>query len=107
MSASELAEWQAYHSIEPFPDERSDMLLANIAAILVNAHRDSGSSSEITAMDFLPWLDNSSYASSDDDEPVDPESMVAYVEAFNAAFGGKDLRGVDLVPSKPDLVDQE
>lgn len=94
-SSQELSEWRAYCSIEPLPNERQEMLLANIAAVLVNAHRDQARSTEVTPLDFLPWLDNSSYET-DDDGPVDADTMLAYVEALNAAFGGQDLRGKDL-----------
>ena len=95
VSSQELSEWQAYHSLEPFPSERQDMLLANRAAILTNVHRDHDHTSEVTALDFMPWIDNSSYET-DDDGPVDADTMLAYVEALNAAFGGQDLRGKDL-----------
>jgi hypothetical protein len=96
-SSQELSEWRAYHSIEPFPSEREEMLLANIAAILTNVHRDRDHTSEVTPLDFMPWLDNSSYEMSDDDEPMDPDTMVAYIEALNMAFGGQDLRGQSVV----------
>jgi len=95
ISSQELSEWQAYRSIEPFPHERQEILLANIAAILTNVHRDHDHTSEVTALDFMPWIDNSSYET-DDDETVDPDVMLAYVEALNVAFGGQDLRGKDL-----------
>lgn len=95
-SSQELSEWRAYCSIEPLPNERQEMLLANIAAILTNVHRDRDHTSEVTPLDFLPWLDNDSYETSDDDEPMHPDAMVAYVEALNAAFGGQDLRGQNL-----------
>jgi hypothetical protein len=94
-SSQELSEWWAYCSIEPLPNERQEMLLADIAAILTNVHRDRDHTSEVTPLDFLPWLDNNSYETSDD-EPMHPDAMVAYVEALNAAFGGQDLREKNL-----------
>lgn len=94
-SSQELSEWRAYCSIEPLPNERQEVLLANIAAILTNVHRDRDHTSEVTPLDFMPWLDNNSYETSDD-EPMHPDAMVAYVEALNAAFGGQDLREKNL-----------
>lgn len=91
MSARELTEWIAYNSIEPFQDERQDVLLATVAAILVNANRDPDTSSEAIPDDFLPWRDKSHYET-DDEETPDTEAMAAMVEALNAAFGGDDLR---------------
>lgn len=93
-SSQELSEWRAYCSIEPLPNERQEMLLANIAAVLVNAHRDQERSSEVTPLDFMPWLDNYSYGTSDDG--IDPDAMAAKVEALNIAFGGQDLRNQNL-----------
>ena len=92
MSARELTEWIAYNSIEPFQDERQDVLLATVAAILVNANRDPDKSSEAIPDDFLPWRDKSHYETDDDEEGPDVETMAAMVEALNAAFGGRDLR---------------
>lgn len=92
MSARELTEWIAYNSIEPFQDERQDVLLATVAAILVNANRDPDKSSEATPDAFLPWRDKSNYETDEDEEAPDVEAMAAMVEALNAAFGGDDLR---------------
>lgn len=94
-SSQELSEWRAYCSIEPLPNERQEMLLANIAAVLVNAHRDQDHTSEVTPLDFMPWLDNNSYGTSDDDG-IDPDAMAAKIEALNIAFGGQDLRNQNL-----------
>ena len=92
VSARELTEWIAYSSIEPFQDERQDLLLATVAAILVNANRDPDTSSEAIPDDFLPWRDKSHYETDDDEGGPDVETMAAMVEALNAAFGGDDLR---------------
>ena len=88
VSSAELTEWLAYRQIEPLPDERRDVLLATLAAILTNANRDPASSEAMTAKDFLPWLDEED----DRDQAQSPEEMLALVEQLNAAFGGTDLR---------------
>lgn len=70
------------------PDERLEMLLASIAALLANQWRDT-SSEPATVRDFMPWLNDE-----DDEEPaeMDQAAMIARIEALNAAFGGRDLR---------------
>ncbi len=42
IDSSEFAEWIAYHSIDPFTIDKSENLLAVVAAILANVHRAKG-----------------------------------------------------------------
>lgn len=74
----------AYRSIELLPDERVEMLLASIAALLANQWRGEDDT-PATPADFMPWL-----VEDDDDEK--PTDMVAMIEMLNTAFGGDDLR---------------
>ena len=74
----------AYRSIELLPDERVELLLASIAALLANQWRGEDDT-PATPADFMPWLP-------EDDENDEPTDMVAMIEMLNTAFGGDDLR---------------
>lgn len=57
-SSSELTDWQAYESIEPFPAERTEVMLAQIAQIVANSNRDPKKRREPYPLaDFLPFRD--------------------------------------------------
>lgn len=85
-TSHQLAEWRAYTRVEPLWNERLEILLATIAAVLANQWR--GENDEpASPRDFMWWLPNGDIQ----DEPPD---MVAVIEQLNAAFGGEDLRDV-------------
>lgn len=41
MSSRELTEWQAYEAVELFPAARMEAYMAQLAALIANAHRDA------------------------------------------------------------------
>lgn len=41
MDSRELAEWMAYHNVEPFGYERDDLSRGIIASVIANANRDA------------------------------------------------------------------
>lgn len=93
MSSHEFTEWQAYAEIEPIGYERGDLQAGVIAATLANVHRDAEQTPDpYKPADFIHefWPPDAA-----DEEPRQSwQEQLALVEALNAAFGGKDLRGV-------------
>lgn len=86
-TSSQLAEWRAYTRVEPLWNERLEILLASIAAVLANQWR--GENDEpVSPKDFMFWLPD------DDDTQDEAPDMVAVIEQLNAVFGGEDLRNV-------------
>ncbi len=76
-----------------------DYRFAMLMALIANTFRDHKKTKAYTAADFLPkfeidqeWVDE--VFSEDEDEAKQSKSlaMLAYVEALNAAMGGKDMR---------------
>lgn len=86
ISSRELAEWQALYSLELLPQERTELLLAQLLAMTANVNRKEGAE-PARPLDFLPW-----WPEAQEEEGKTPEQMLALVEALNAALGGKDLR---------------
>ena len=84
MTSRQVSEWIAYRRVELLPDERLEMLLASIAALLANQWR--GEKDEpVTPQDFMPWLDQD-----DEDEPQaqNVDSMVAMLKQV---FGAREI----------------
>lgn len=52
MPADELAEWAAYHELEPIPDPAWNA--AQICAVVANANRSKGPAAKVE--DFLPRI---------------------------------------------------
>jgi len=92
MSSREFSEWLAYAQIEPLGDERGDLQAGVIAATIANANRDEDKTPEpYRPADFIHefWPPEDA-----DEEPRQSwQEQLALVEALNAAFGGRDLRG--------------
>lgn len=53
MTASQLTEWQAYYRQHPFGQDHTDFLIAQLTAVLANAHR-AKNSMPAKPTDFLP-----------------------------------------------------
>lgn len=53
MSASEFNTWQAYWQVRPFGERINQLMLAQIAAILINANRQKGSA-PVSPADLVP-----------------------------------------------------
>lgn len=53
-SSRELTEWMAYEAVEPFPAQRLELYLAQVAMLIANANRDPKKRPEPFALtDFL------------------------------------------------------
>jgi hypothetical protein len=60
LGAHEFAEWMAYYQVEPFGEDRADLRMAQIAALIFNAWF----SGEKTIGDFMPFADPPSQSGS-------------------------------------------
>lgn len=87
-TSRQLAEWRAYTRVEPLWNERLEILLASIAAVLANQWR-SENDDPVSPRDFMYWLPE------DETEDAAPDDMVAVIEQLNAMFGGDDLRNTE------------
>lgn len=67
VTASELAEWQAFYAVEPFGDVRADLRSAIVAHTMGSAFSDSDTN--LTLDDFMPEFGGGSLA-----RPVAPGS---------------------------------
>ena len=56
IDSREFAEWIAEYSIEPWGEVRTDLMLAQLCAIMVNAWRGKGVKAAKT-IDFMPRFD--------------------------------------------------
>jgi len=79
MSARDVAEWQAYATIDPFGEERADFRAAIVACTVASAM--GGKKCKPT--DFMPLLDKPQ------NEPQDELQMQQKLQAFAKVFGGK------------------
>lgn len=85
ISSRQLTEWMAYASIEPFGEERADLRMAIVAALIANANRDPDKRREpFTPADFMPHFEA--------EQPAEPErkqtwqQQKAIMQAFTARF---------------------
>jgi len=84
MSSYEFSEWMAYYNLEPFGEERADLRMAMLASLIANVNRDKKRRpNPFLPKDFMPKFEH---------EEQTPDQQLAFVEALNAMFGGKDLR---------------
>lgn len=75
VTSRQVSEWIAYRRVELLPDERLELLLASIAALLANQWR--GEHDEAAKpRDFMPWLDELDDDESDDDPQAHTAAMV-------------------------------
>lgn len=75
LTAAQFEEWQAYESLEPWGQDRTQWLLARLTMIVANLMRGSGTQ-PFTIYDFLPWL-----------EQPPPPTEEELTEKLLAAFG--------------------
>ena len=95
MSSREYAEWLAYAEIEPIGVDRSDLQAGVIAATVANTHRDVEQTPEpYKPADFIHEFWPLDDETGEEELRQSWQEQLALVEALNAAFGGKDLRGV-------------
>ena len=55
IDSREYAEWLAWHSIEPFTIDRTEAMLAQVCAVLMNVNRTKPSDKIFDIEDFLMW----------------------------------------------------
>jgi hypothetical protein len=99
MSSREFAEWMAFARIEPFGEEARELRLARLLAFLANIvhaltrRRRGGKVFE--PRDFLPNFWDAVEIEPEPEAPParqDWQQQLQYMELWNAAMGGKDLR---------------
>lgn len=107
VTSRQVSEWIAYRRIELLPDERLEMLLASIAALLANQWR--GEDDEpVQPHDFMPWLEQ-------DDEQESPGPNVGVmVDMLKRVFGAKEVpndplqeQAVAIAYRAKELIDQD
>ena len=82
VSARELAEWEAFDSIDPIGDERGDLLMGILASLMANMNRKKGSKA-YRPSDFMPFVDR---------EAVKKADTAALGEQIKAALAGGGKR---------------
>lgn len=80
MSARELDEWAAYYSLEPWGEERADLRMGILAAVMANAWRGKNQQAYKPA-DFMPKFDR---------EPADPQSPEKQMAMMKIIAGRMD-----------------
>jgi hypothetical protein len=75
IDSREFAEWMAFDQIDPVGDERTDLMLAQLAALFFNANRDSGTSARSPA-DFMPFTEKTK------DDRQDPDLMLRFFKSM-------------------------
>lgn len=59
IGSDELTDWMAYDRIQPFGDDRADLRVAILSALIANIHRPTkgaGSNRTFKPRDFMPFL---------------------------------------------------
>lgn len=54
MTAEDLAEWQAFDTIEPIGRKRDDYLIAQLCAVIANTMGGGKKGKALTVKDFIP-----------------------------------------------------
>jgi hypothetical protein len=80
MSGAELTEWMAFYSIEPFGAEAPYIMSAQIAAAIVNTHRDPKKGKPLKTEEFVPKYDRPCQT---------PEQAYGMATFAAATLGGK------------------
>lgn len=91
MSWAQLAEWQAYASIDPFGESRADLRSAQICAILANVNRDPKRRSQpYKVEDFMFFFDKPRRAPVGPRAPLtDPEQWAQVKRMAKVLAGGR------------------
>ena len=97
ISSRELTEWMAYAGISPFGERRADLRAAQICCTLANIHRDPKAKPDpFSPADFMfnfgPQEEQAGKRGGQTVDDLTAQEQVWFLEMFNAAFGGKDLR---------------
>ncbi len=94
ISARELAEWQAYHGLEPLGERRADYRNALLASIIANVNRGADTDA-YPISDFLPAAmpEDEAEDEAEDDAPDESwREQITVAEMITAAYGGQDKR---------------
>ena len=60
ISSQQLSEWMAFGQLEPFGEERADLRMGILAALIANVNRDPKKTPQpFTPQDFMPNFDDS------------------------------------------------
>lgn len=79
MSGQQLVEWMAYAELEPFGEERADLRMATLAALIANIYRDpKQKSTPFEIEDFMPKFEKK--------EPISKEDAIAAIDAMMMAL---------------------
>lgn len=79
MTSEQLAWWEAYFRVEPFGEERADLRMAILAALIANANRDPKKRRKpYTPADFMPQFG----------DETEPQDVAEKAKAIFAIFGG-------------------
>jgi hypothetical protein len=81
MPSSELAEWMAFASIEPFGGAVDDLRAGLAPAVALNLNRTKDAD-PISPMTFFPWADK---AAAPEPEPETPEQISEKLRALLTA----------------------
>ena len=89
LSYSELLDWQAYYSIEPFPEEREDIRNGLLMSLFHNMWR----SEDTQAKDFTEFVpDYWNMEDAVETKKQAPDEMLQTAMMINAAFGNKVVK---------------
>lgn len=89
MTSEQLAEWEAYHRLEPIGDERIEFSLAMLSSVITNiaiSALGKPGTKQTTPMDFLPRWDGSG-DSKTKQKKQSIEEMKGILHNIAAAFG--------------------
>jgi hypothetical protein len=99
MSSREFSEWQAFTTVEMIGEDRQDFRLARLLAFLANVvgilvGRKKRERQVFEPRDFMPTFWE---AVAEPEQSAEPErqawqQQLQYIEMWNAALGGKDIR---------------
>jgi hypothetical protein len=96
LSYAELLDWEAFYSIEPFPDVLQGYENARLLALIANANRDPEKRStpfEITEFLLDFWVDTPQQA-----EPAtSSEQIIHAAYMINAMCGGKVVQRSEMI----------
>ena len=83
MTYKEYVEWEAFYSIEPFPEERQDFRNALLVSIMVNLQRGKNDKA-VEIEDFIPdfWSERKS-------KKQTPQEMLMSAKMISAMIGEK------------------
>jgi hypothetical protein len=99
MSSHEFTEWQAFTTKEPIGEDRSDLRLARLLSFLANlvstwASRGKKQPQRSEPQDFMPvfWAEEPEDEIEDEPERQSWVEQLQFVEMWNIALKGKDVR---------------